>query len=92
VMPEPGVPVILLTDLGCAGPIGNTDWVGPEAWRIFADRARSAGTALVALVPYPEHRVAAVLARRIAVVPWSEQLDAARVRRILHDARTAPGV
>jgi hypothetical protein len=84
----PGVPVVILTDLGCAGPRGNADWAGPEEWSRFADHSRETGTALVALVPYPVHRVAPSLAQRITVVPWGEALSAARVRRILRDART----
>ena len=85
--PTPGVPVVMLTDLGCAGPRSNSDWAGPEEWARFADRARDAGTALVALAPYPARRVPSALTRRITVVPWGEDLGAARVRRILRDAR-----
>ena len=82
------MPVVMLTDLGCAGPRSNPDWASPEEWARFADRARDAGTVLVALVPYPVRRVPFTLTRRMTVVPWCEDLSAARVRRILRDART----
>jgi hypothetical protein len=86
--PDPDIPVVMLTDLGCAGPRSNPDWASPEEWARFADFARNAGMALVALVPYPVRRVPFMLTRRITVVPWCEDLSAARVRRILRDART----
>ncbi len=85
--PIAGTPVLTLTDLGCAGSMANDEWAGAEEWARFADTARSAGSALVALLPYPVSRVPLSLARCITVVPWSEALSAARVRRILHDAR-----
>ena len=86
--PASGMPVVMLTDLGCAGPRGNPEWASTEEWSRFADQAREAGTTLVALVPYPARRVPSSLAERITVVPWGEDLGAARVRRILRDART----
>ncbi len=83
-----GVAVVMLTDLGCVGPGSNEDWAGPEEWARFADLARDAGSALVALAPYPARRVPSTITRRITVVPWCEDLSAARLRRILGDART----
>jgi hypothetical protein len=85
--PAPGMPVVMLTELGCAGPRGNLEWASPEEWGRFAVQVRDAGTALVALVPYPARRVPSALAQRIIVVPWGEDLGAARVQRILRDAR-----
>ena len=87
--PRQGHVAIILSDLGCAGSVGNFEWASTEEWSGFADAARDAGTLLVALVPYPVHRVPAALARRIAIVPWQEQLDAARAQRILRDARAS---
>jgi hypothetical protein len=85
--PAAGVPVVMLTDLGCAGPRSNPEWASPEEWARFADRAGDAGTTLLALVPYPARRVPPALAQRVTVAPWREDLGAARVRRILRDAR-----
>jgi len=85
--PPAGVPVLVVSDLGCAGPRVNADWAGADEWSRFADVACAAAVPLVALVPYPVRRVPAALARRLAVVPWDEDLSAARVRRILRDAR-----
>jgi len=82
-----GTPVIALTDLGCAGSMSNDEWVGAEEWGRFADYARGAGSAIIALLPFPVHRVPPVLARKITIVPWNEALSAARVRRILNDSR-----
>lgn len=89
--PRLGKVAIVLSDLGCAGSIGNPEWASPEEWGRFADRAREAGTLLVALVPYPVHRVPAALTRAIAIVPWHEQLDAGRAQRVLRDARASVG-
>lgn len=86
--PAHGGVAVALTDLGCAGPIGNPEWSSPAEWSRFSDAARETGTTLVALVPYPAQRIPLSLAQRIAVVPWQEQLDAARTQRILRDART----
>ena len=77
----------MLTDLGCAGPRSNPEWASPLEWGRFADQARDVGIALVALVPYPARRVPSAVAQRLIVVPWGEDLGAARVRRILRDAR-----
>lgn len=85
--PITGAPVIAITDLGCAGFASNDEWAGPEEWARFAEHARSSGAAVVALLPFPVHRVPQSLAKRITVIPWSESLSAARVRRILSDAR-----
>jgi hypothetical protein len=84
--PNTGTPVIALTDLGCAGSACNDEWAGAEEWARFALTARASGSAIVALLPYAVHRVPLSLARCITVVPWSEALSAARVRRILNDA------
>ena len=85
--PIAGTPVIVLTDLGCSGFASNNEWASSEEWGRFADAARSAGSGILALLPFPIHRVPLSLARCITVVPWSEALSAARVRRILNDAR-----
>jgi hypothetical protein len=84
--PTPGTRVVMLTDLGCAGPRGNPEWAGPEEWDSFADKARRAGISLIALAPYPARRVPSALKRRVIVVSWCEDLGAGRVRRILRDA------
>lgn len=85
--PSAGTPIIALTDLGCAGSASNDEWAGADEWGRFADVVRADGSAIVALLPFPVHRVPFSLARCITVVPWSEALSAARVRRILNDAR-----
>jgi hypothetical protein len=84
--PTSGAPVVVLTDMGCAGVASNDDWAGSEEWGRFAQVARAAGSTIVVLLPFPVHRVPLSLARSITVVPWNEALSAARVRRILADA------
>jgi hypothetical protein len=85
--PAAGVPVVMLTDLGGAGPHSNPEWASSEEWVRFSKRARDAGTTLYALVPYPLGRLPPALGRHITLVPWREDLSAARIRRILRDAR-----
>ncbi|HEV7609879.1 MAG TPA: hypothetical protein VGO61_21265 [Steroidobacteraceae bacterium] len=85
--PSAGTPVIALTDLGCAGSACNDEWAGADEWGRFADVARAEGSAIVAFLPFPVYRVPFSLARCITTIPWSEALSAARVRRILNDAR-----
>lgn len=84
--PVAGVPVIVLTDLGITWPADPHDWAPPAQWLRFARAARDAGCPVSVLLPYPLRRVDPRLVRSLPIVPWSERLDAARVRRILRDA------
>lgn len=84
--PAPGVPVIVISDLGVPWPADLRDWAPPAQWLHFAHAARDAGCPVSVLLPYPLRRVDRRLARALPIVPWSERLDAARVRRILRDA------
>lgn len=85
--PPAGTPVIVLSDLGTVCPDFDPDWAAPREWVAFARQARQAGCAVLALVPFPARRIHAAIRAQITVLPWSEWLDAGRVRRILRDAR-----
>jgi len=82
-----GTPVIVLSDLGTVCPDFDPDWAAPPEWGAFARQARQAGCTVLALAPFPAHRIDAAIRAGITVLPWSEWLDAGRVRRILRDAR-----
>lgn len=62
-------PIVVISDLGIAETHG-AERALPGEWRRFAERARSAGCPVVALVPYTRDRVPPILQRVMAVVEW----------------------
>jgi len=76
---EPGVPALILSDLGCSGvrspPL--------EAWRRFARALEAQSSPLVVFVPFAPERWPPGLSRRMTVVEWDRRSTAASV----HTAR-----
>jgi hypothetical protein len=79
--PPPGTPLLLFSDLGIGRPPGTTDRASVEEWVDFADRARTAGCTLIALVPYGPRRWPRRLTRVMQIVHWDPRTTAAVVRR-----------
>jgi hypothetical protein len=69
--PEPGVPVVALTDLGLGGPPEDPGTPGREAWIELAELLQRRGSALLALVPYPPVRWPRGLESVMRIVEWS---------------------
>lgn len=84
--PPPGVPVVVLTDLGIGGPVLDDDRAGPAEWLRFARQVRSQGHPLIALVPYEASRWPPALARDLVVIHWSERTTVGAVRRTIRHA------
>lgn len=79
--PPPGTPVLVVSDLGAARGSGTRR--APEAeWLAFAAQVRRAQCPLLALVPFPRHRVAPALRRAMAVVTWDRGTTTGRVRAV----------
>lgn len=83
--PEPGVPVLVLTDLGIGGPGASQTPSSEREWFALHDVLRPRGSRLVALVPYNEERWPRRLAQKLTIVRW----DRATTASVLH-ARMAP--
>src|SRR6185436_4251877 len=52
-LPSPGVPVLVLSDLGRSGPRGDLARASVQEWQDFARKAAGDARRVVALVPYP---------------------------------------
>jgi len=82
VLPAAGRPILACTDLGIGHVPGLAGTVGPEGWLELAAAARTAGSPLVFLVPYPSARWPDWAARaRLTTVQWDRPTDAGRARR-----------
>jgi hypothetical protein len=84
--PLPGVPVVLLTDLGICQPPLATDSADECEWLEFATLVRRAGCPLLALVPYGETRWPRALARALNIIHWDRGTTASTVAASLKRA------
>ncbi|WP_437827913.1 hypothetical protein [Sorangium sp. So ce1153] len=80
--PREGATVLAMSDLGIA-PALSTDTDVTGAWLELADVLLRNRSALVVLVPYPEQRWPAALAKRLTLLPWDRPTGVARVRRAI---------
>lgn len=88
--PAPGTPVLALTDLGIGGPSAHSTRSRPSEWLSLATLLARRGSALVALVPYPEHRWPGRLADVAAVLPWDRDTSLVTVLAALRRAGREP--
>jgi len=77
--PPPGVPVVILSDLGIRQPMLASDWADEDEWLAFADVVVRAHCPLIALVPYKSSRWPRSLTRLMSIVPWDRSTTAAKV-------------
>jgi hypothetical protein len=72
---EPGVPALVLSDLGCSGmrspPL--------DSWRGFARALAAQGSPAFVFVPFPRERWPRGLGRHLTVVEWDRRSTAASV-------------
>jgi hypothetical protein len=80
--PPPGVPVVILSDLGIRQPMLASDWADEDEWVAFADVVVRAHCPLIALVPYKSSRWPRSLTRLMSIVPWDRSTTAARVNSL----------
>jgi hypothetical protein len=80
--PPPGVPVVILSDLGIRQPMLASDWADEDEWVTFADVVVRAHCPLIALVPYKSSRWPRSLTRFMRIVPWDRSTTAARVNSL----------
>ncbi len=80
--PQPGVPVVILSDLGIRQPMFASDWADEDEWVAFADVIVRAHCPLIALVPYKSSRWPRSLTRLMSIVPWDRSTTAASVNSL----------
>ncbi len=81
--PAPGVPVLLLSDLGIARPAGLPPRRSAATWRPFVQAAALAGHPLRALLPYAPARWPSGLGSTLQLLRWDRHTTVAAVRRLL---------
>jgi hypothetical protein len=80
--PQPGVAVVLVSDLGIARvPFERT--ATPEEWSRFLARIRAGGNPVIAFVPFAPGRWPPLLRRHAAIVQWDRRTTVHSVRRAL---------
>lgn len=85
--PSRGVPLLVVSDFGIAGPGHDDDAAPPAEWRRFADDVRAEGHRVVGLVPFASARWPPPVATAVTLVHWSEQTIAAAVHRAVREAQ-----
>jgi len=85
--PPPGVPLLVVSDLGIGGPMLDPDRATTAEWLAFSSRVREAGHNIVAFVPYEATRWPRRLLSTMRLIHWSERTTVGAVRRALRDAR-----
>ena len=80
--PPPGVPVVILSDLGIRQPMFASDWADEDEWVAFVDVVVRAHCPLIALVPYKSSRWPRSLTRLMSIVPWDRSTTAGRVNSL----------
>jgi hypothetical protein len=77
--PEPGTPVLALTDLGIGGHPVDTGRASAAAWLQLAGWLERRASRLIALVPYPPARWPTALRRAITILRWDRPTTVAEV-------------
>ena len=88
--PPAGTPILAVTDLGIGSTPFDEDRASTAEWLRFAQRVRSEGFVLLALVPYEARRWPAALARAMTLLHWSERTTVGEVRRALRRTYSRP--
>lgn len=81
--PALGTPVFIISDLGIGGDALGEARPPRRDWLELARRARSAGCAVVALVPFAPDRWDPQVARVIMHIHWDHRMTAGAVRRAI---------
>jgi hypothetical protein len=85
--PDPGTPVLVVTDLGIGGPLYYPQRSRTEEWLTFAELLHRRVSPLVAFVPYPPDRWPPTLARVMTVVQWDRATTITAIQAAIKKAR-----
>ena len=77
--PSPGVPVLLLSDLGIGRPLLNDERSGEAEWLKFARLVKRAKCPLLAFVPYAPERWPVSLRSEMTIIQWDRNITAMKV-------------
>jgi hypothetical protein len=77
--PQPGTPVVLLTDLGIARRRAPTVGADEAEWLEFTTLVRAADCSLLAFVPYAEHRWPPRLRQVMDIFQWDRSTTVSKV-------------
>jgi hypothetical protein len=80
--PDPHRPVVAVTDLGIGGPVSRPERCRESEWLALASRLLSAGSRLIAFVPYPRERWRPRLAKAMTIVEWDRSTTVAAVHAL----------
>jgi hypothetical protein len=78
--PPPGSLVVVLSDLGVGGPVGDRDRAPAREWLMVARAIAEAQANVRVLTPFPLHRVPTPLARKLRITPWDDLAHLVRLR------------
>lgn len=81
--PEPGRPVVVLTDLDLGATASSRHRAPARAWRLLARDCQRLGCPLIAFVPRTPDRWPRRLDRWITLIHWDPRTSAAAVRRLV---------
>lgn len=87
--PEPGVPVLVLTDLGIGGIRASSAPSQEREWLELAGILRRRGSRLIVLVPYPATRWPVRLARELTVVEWDRTTTVRQMHTLVRPPQRA---
>lgn len=77
-VPAVGTRVVCVTDLGIGQPLGGPLPALPEEWLNFQERLHRHGCPLIILTPYGTRRWPPILAKRLDILHWDRETNAAR--------------
>lgn len=81
--PDPGVPVVAVSDLGLGGPPTHLARSRPVEWLALARRLAAQGSHLRILVPYERSRWSADLRDSLCLIEWDRPTTAGSIRRLI---------
>lgn len=88
--PEPGRPVLVLTDLGIGGPPVHPERSRPGEWVALASWLRRRSSPLIAFVPYGQNRWPDRLRKVMTIVQWDRSTTVASMHTRHRSPLAAP--
>ena len=84
--PLPGVPIVLLSDLGYGGRTGDGARATIREWQAFADTVSKPSRRIITFVPYPPQLIAPRLRRDVGAVYWDRSTAHRQIREVSKNA------
>ncbi len=81
--PQPGRPVVVVSDFGLGESSGSAPRLPPQAWRRFATALKRRGCPLIAIVPFPPAAWPVWVERHFIAIHWDPRTRAENVRALV---------